>query len=72
MEEYLFIKKMKVTINFDGGCKNNPGPAACAYIITTPDKTVSGGCFFKESTNNKAEWSGLLYSLRKLKNMFDD
>lgn len=71
MEGYLFTGKMKVTINFDGGCKYNPGPAACAYRIMTPEETITGGCFLKESTNNKAEWAGLLYSLKRLRSMFD-
>ncbi len=61
---------MRIVINFDGGCKNNPGPAAFAYKISYEDKFLTGGGFFKNSTNNRAEWSGLLYALREVSRTF--
>ncbi|HAF07531.1 MAG: Ribonuclease HI [candidate division TA06 bacterium 32_111] len=61
---------MKIVINFDGGCKNNPGPAAFAFKISFKEEFFTGGGFFKNSTNNRAEWSGLLYALREVQNRF--
>lgn len=61
---------MKIVISFDGGCKNNPGPAAYAYEISFDDQKIRGGGFFNNSTNNRAEWSGLLYALKDLSNRF--
>jgi ribonuclease HI len=65
-----FLKKMKIVISFDGGCKNNPGPAAYAYMISFDDKKINGGGFFENSTNNRAEWSGLLYALKDISKRF--
>ncbi|MEO0288233.1 MAG: ribonuclease HI family protein [candidate division WOR-3 bacterium] len=61
---------MKIVISFDGGCKNNPGPAAYAYSISFDDKRINGGGFFDNSTNNRAEWSGLLYALKDVSERF--
>lgn len=61
---------MKIVISFDGGCKNNPGPAAYAYRITFDDRVIDGGGFLENSTNNRAEWSGLLYALKDISKRF--
>lgn len=66
---------MKLTIHTDGGSLNNPGPAACSYIISGPDKSIieKGSYFLGNQTNNFAEYSGVknaLVSLLRLKSSF--
>jgi len=58
----------------DGGSRGNPGNAACAFVIFKNNEV-----FFQEfkflgkTTNNQAEYSGLLHALKYLvsKNMFE-
>ncbi len=52
---------MHLTIHTDGGSLNNPGPAACSYIITKADKSVveKKFVFLGNQTNNYAEYSGV-------------
>lgn len=56
---------MKLTIHTDGGSLNNPGPAACSYIITKPDSTLveKKAFFLGVETNNVAEYSGVKNAL---------
>lgn len=64
---------MHLTIHTDGGSLNNPGPAACAYIISDDKHTTveKKSLFLGAQTNNFAEYSGVknallsLLSLRK-------
>ena len=51
--------------NIDGGSRGNPGPAAFGAYITLPDgATVGIKGFIPHSTNNVAEYNGLLAALR--------
>ena len=53
------------TANIDGGSRGNPGPAAFGAYITFPDgATVEIKGFIPHSTNNVAEYNGLLAALR--------
>ena len=54
-----------VIIHTDGGSRGNPGPAAAAFILTDTDKnTIEGKAFFLgDTTNNVAEYTGLLKAL---------
>ena len=55
-------------LQFDGGSRGNPGPAACGYALFSPDglEVASGWMYLGESrTNNYAEYSGLTLGLRK-------
>jgi ribonuclease HI len=56
---------MHLTIYTDGGSLNNPGPAACAYIISKNDGLVLEKKFLYlgEQTNNYAEYSGIKNAL---------
>lgn len=60
---------MNLTIHTDGGALNNPGPAACAYVIHNKDD----GALIKESsfylgnqTNNVAEYMGIIHALEEV------
>ena len=51
--------------NIDGGSRGNPGPAAYGAFITLADGTnVELKGFIPHSTNNVAEYNGLLAALR--------
>jgi ribonuclease HI len=51
--------------NIDGGSRGNPGPAAFgAYIVLSDGSTVELKGFIPHSTNNVAEYNGLLAALR--------
>lgn len=52
-------------MHIDGGARGNPGPAACAVVVTAADGAPLA-CFSKflgETTNNVAEYRGLLAAL---------
>jgi ribonuclease HI len=51
--------------NIDGGSRGNPGPAAYgAYIQLDNGEVVQLKGFIPHSTNNVAEYNGLLHALR--------
>ncbi|MBN1124060.1 MAG: phosphoribosylglycinamide formyltransferase [Sedimentisphaerales bacterium] len=56
----------RLTLYTDGGSRGNPGPAAGAYVLTDENgKLIEGrGCFLGKTTNNVAEYTGLLEGLR--------
>ena len=65
---------MKLVVHVDGGSRGNPGPAAAAAVLSTPDGEVVGEA--KETigvaTNNDAEYKALLLGLRKAKELGAD
>lgn len=62
---------MKLTIYTDGGARGNPGPAAAGIIIKdAAGKTVAGyGEYLGKQTNNYAEYSALIFGLKKAKEL---
>lgn len=53
-----------VELYVDGGARGNPGPAACAFVLRKDDRTIdSRGFFLGETTNNVAEYTGLIRGL---------
>ena len=60
---------MKVVVHVDGGARGNPGPAAAAAVLTTPDGDVldEASEFLGVATNNVAEYRGLLLGLARAK-----
>lgn len=56
---------MKVTIFADGGSRGNPGPAASGAVLTDESGDVlrEVGTFLGVTTNNVAEWTGLITGL---------
>lgn len=57
---------MKATLFADGGSRGNPGPAASGAVLYAEDGSVLEeiGTYLGISTNNVAEWTGLLEGLR--------
>ena len=58
---------MKVVVHVDGGSRGNPGPAAAAAVVSTPDGDVLDEAFevLGTATNNVAEYRGLLLGLER-------
>jgi ribonuclease HI len=58
------------TIYTDGGSRGNPGPAAFAYVIKRPGQVVIEEYgFLGETTNNIAEYTGLIRALEHAKEL---
>lgn len=62
---------MKLIIHVDGGSRGNPGPAAIAAVLSSPDGDVVGEA--KETigiaSNNVAEYKALLLGLETAREM---
>ncbi len=58
---------MRVVVHVDGGARGNPGPAAAAAVVSTPDGEVLDRASERlgETTNNVAEYRALLLGLRR-------
>ena len=58
---------MKVVVHVDGGARGNPGPAAAAAVISSPDGEVldEAAQTIGRATNNVAEYRGLLLGLER-------
>jgi ribonuclease HI len=57
----------RLVANFDGGARGNPGPAAYGYVLESQDGHVldARGETIGVSTNNVAEYRGLIAGLQK-------
>ena len=60
---------MKLVIHVDGGSRGNPGPAAAAAVLATPDGDVvdEASELLGITTNNVAEYRGVLLGLARAK-----
>jgi ribonuclease HI len=58
---------VRVVVHVDGGSRGNPGPAAAAAVISTPDGDVldEASLTLGRATNNVAEYRGLLLGLER-------
>jgi ribonuclease HI len=57
----------RLVVNVDGGARGNPGPAAIAAVVTTPDGDVveEGSRTIGTATNNVAEYRALLLGIER-------
>ncbi|MBI5104341.1 MAG: reverse transcriptase-like protein [Solirubrobacterales bacterium] len=62
---------MRLVVHVDGGARGNPGPAAAAAVVSTPEGEVLGEAaeLLGETTNNVAEYRGLLLGLRRAREL---
>ncbi|HWC47043.1 MAG TPA: RNase H family protein, partial [Casimicrobiaceae bacterium] len=62
---------MKARLFTDGGARGNPGPAAYGFVLEADDGTVlaAEGHAIGSTTNNVAEYSGLIAGLRRAVDM---
>jgi ribonuclease HI len=60
---------VKLVVHVDGGARGNPGPAAAAAVVSTPDGEVldESAETLGVATNNVAEYRGLLLGLMRAK-----
>jgi tryptophan 2,3-dioxygenase/ribonuclease HI len=60
---------VKVVVHVDGGARGNPGPAAAAAVISSPEGEVLDEAAERigTATNNVAEYRGLLLGLARAK-----
>ena len=58
---------MKVVVHVDGGSRGNPGPAAAAAVISTPEGELieEASTLLGVASNNVAEYRGLLLGLER-------
>ena len=62
---------MRLVIHVDGGSRGNPGPAASAAVLSTPDGEVvdEASEFLGVATNNVAEYRGVLLGLQRAREL---
>jgi ribonuclease HI len=62
---------MKVIVHVDGGARGNPGPAAAACVISSPEGEVLGEHtqLLGKVTNNVAEYRALLLGLQQAREL---
>ena len=78
------MENNKITIYCDGGSRGNPGPSAIAFIIAKANsefrinplgirreqiKNLEFSKFIGEATNNEAEYSAVIFALKKIKQL---
>jgi ribonuclease HI len=58
---------VKLVVHVDGGARGNPGPAAAAAVVSTPEGDVLDEAheLLGSVTNNVAEYRGLLLGLAR-------
>ena len=63
---------MKYILYTDGGSRGNPGPAGIGVVIVNEkgDVLKKYGEVIGETTNNEAEYTALIFGLKKLKQIF--
>jgi ribonuclease HI len=64
----------KLVVNVDGGARGNPGPAAIAAVVTTPDGEIleERGERIGSATNNVAEYRALLLGIERARELGAD
>ncbi len=62
---------MRVIVHVDGGARGNPGPAAAACVITSPEGDLLGehAEVIGTATNNVAEYRALLLGLARARDL---
>jgi ribonuclease HI len=65
---------MKVVVHVDGGSRGNPGPAAAASVVSTPEGEVldEASELLGATTNNVAEYRALLLGLSRARSLGAD
>jgi ribonuclease HI len=58
---------VRLVVHVDGGARGNPGPAAAAAVLSTPEGEVVDEAheYLGVATNNVAEYRGLLLGLQR-------
>lgn len=59
----------KIIIYTDGGSRGNPGPAALGVVVRYQGEQKEYGEYIGRTTNNVAEYSALIFALKKVKQL---
>src|SRR5580658_8892609 len=64
----------KLTLQFDGGSRGNPGPAGIGIVVAAADGTplVTLGRFIGRATNNVAEYRALITAMQEARKLGAD
>lgn len=63
----------QLTVHIDGGARGNPGPAGVGVIVSADDVPVlERGYYLGETTNNVAEYTGLIRGVELCKTLEPD
>lgn len=63
----------KLTLNTDGGSRNNPGKAAIGFVVRANDEILaSEKKFIGIATNNEAEYQAMLSGVQYVKNFYPE
>jgi len=67
----MSVADEKITLEFDGGSRGNPGPAGIGVVLRAGDGTplVTLGRFIGRATNNVAEYKALVAALSEAKKL---
>ncbi len=61
------MKEEEIVVHTDGGARGNPGPSACAFVAEINGKIIQQeSSYLGTSTNNYAEYQGVLLALKWL------
>lgn len=69
-KQKLFNETGHVTAFIDGGARGNPGPAAIGVVLEYDGSKKKYGERIGETTNNVAEYTALIFALKKIKQLF--
>ncbi len=58
-----------IIVYTDGGSRGNPGPAAFGVVIKYNGEKKEYGEFIGRATNNQAEYQGVVFGLKKVKQL---
>jgi ribonuclease HI len=60
-----------LVVHFDGGARGNPGPAAIAAVVSTPEGEIveERSAAIGEATNNVAEYRALLLAIERAREL---
>ena len=58
-----------IIVYTDGGSRGNPGPAAFGVVVKYSGEKKEYGEFIGRATNNQAEYQGVVFGLKKVKQL---
>lgn len=68
-KQSLFEEISHVKVFIDGGARGNPGPAAIGVVLEFEGSKKKYGEYIGETTNNIAEYTALIFALKKIKQL---
>jgi ribonuclease HI len=63
------MEETEILMYFDGSSKSNGGPSGAGYWVDLKETSYGGYKFLGNTTNNEAEYNGLIIGLKAISNM---